>query len=418
MTARPGRARGVAGCGRPTFAAARRTDHVRWREADRAARPARLGRASGAPGDRGRSTRYFGVRRGAHALPRPASRSATARRRSPATPASSSCPATRSSCWPTAATRSRRDARRPTHGSSSRPIDLPARWPALVASVGARRVAVEAGFVSHAPLGAAGRRRAGRGARAGRGLGGGGPGDEGTRRRSSGSRAACAVADRALAALLPEIRAGRDRARARLRLEWLMRTGGAEALAFDVACLAGPEAALPHGSPGERPVRDGPGAALRLRGAGRRLPKRHDADAVRRRAGGARSRGLRARGTRPGGADRRAASGGRRRRPAAGRSRAATPPRGRSSKRPGMASSSATAPGHGIGLATHELPSLCTTAPRRRRSRRPTVFWVEPGRLPRGRDGRPDRGPGAGRCGAPAVRAADAFPARGHRRRG
>jgi Xaa-Pro aminopeptidase len=42
-----------------------------------------------------------------------------------------------------------------------------------------------------------------------------------------------------------------------LRLEWLMRTGGAEALAFDVACLAGPEAALPHGSPGDRPVLDG-----------------------------------------------------------------------------------------------------------------------------------------------------------------
>ena len=35
-----------------------------------------------------------------------------------------------------------------------------------------------------------------------------------------------------------------------------MRTGGAEALAFDVACLAGPEAALPHGSPGDRPVLD------------------------------------------------------------------------------------------------------------------------------------------------------------------
>ena len=42
-----------------------------------------------------------------------------------------------------------------------------------------------------------------------------------------------------------------------LRLEWLMRTGGAEALAFDVACLSGPEAALPHGSPGDRPVIDG-----------------------------------------------------------------------------------------------------------------------------------------------------------------
>src|SRR5439155_3076120 len=31
---------------------------------------------------------------------------------------------------------------------------------------------------------------------------------------------------------------------------------GAEALAFDVACLSGPEAALPHGSPGDRPVVD------------------------------------------------------------------------------------------------------------------------------------------------------------------
>jgi Xaa-Pro aminopeptidase len=39
-----------------------------------------------------------------------------------------------------------------------------------------------------------------------------------------------------------------------MRLEWLMRTGGAEALAFDVAVLAGPEAALPHGTPGDRPV--------------------------------------------------------------------------------------------------------------------------------------------------------------------
>jgi Xaa-Pro aminopeptidase len=36
-----------------------------------------------------------------------------------------------------------------------------------------------------------------------------------------------------------------------------MRTGGAEALAFEVACLAGPEAALPHGVPGDRPLRAG-----------------------------------------------------------------------------------------------------------------------------------------------------------------
>ncbi len=69
--------------------------------------------------------------------------------------------------------------------------------------------------------------------------------------------AACAVADRALASLLPEIRPGVTERDLALRLEWLMRTGGAECLAFDVACLAGPEAALPHGSPGDRPVIDG-----------------------------------------------------------------------------------------------------------------------------------------------------------------
>ena len=72
--------------------------------------------------------------------------------------------------------------------------------------------------------------------------------------RSNGSRAACAVADRALAALLPEIQPGLTEADIALRLEWRIRTGGAEALAFDVACLSGPEAALPHGAPGDRPI--------------------------------------------------------------------------------------------------------------------------------------------------------------------
>ena len=69
--------------------------------------------------------------------------------------------------------------------------------------------------------------------------------------------AACAVADRALATLLPEIGPGTTERALALRLEWLMRTSGAESLAFDVTCLAGPEAALPHGSPGDRPVRAG-----------------------------------------------------------------------------------------------------------------------------------------------------------------
>jgi len=134
--------------------------------------------------------------------------------------------------------------------------DLPGRWAELMASVGARRVAVEAGFVSHAlweRLAAAapevelvpieGWVEA----------------DRAVKEPAEIERiaAACAVADRALAALLPDIRAGVTEADLALRLEWLMRTGGAEALAFDVACLAGPEAALPHGAPGDRPVRDG-----------------------------------------------------------------------------------------------------------------------------------------------------------------
>lgn len=134
--------------------------------------------------------------------------------------------------------------------------DLPARWPELVASVGARRVAVEAGFVSQATWTR---------------LANAAPqvelvpvegwveADRAVKEPAELERvaAACAVADRALAGLLPEIRAGVTESELALRLEWLMRTRGAEALAFDVACLAGPEAALPHGAPGDRPVLDG-----------------------------------------------------------------------------------------------------------------------------------------------------------------
>jgi Xaa-Pro aminopeptidase len=69
--------------------------------------------------------------------------------------------------------------------------------------------------------------------------------------------AASAVADRALASLLPSIRPGVTEIELALDLEWRMRTAGADRLAFDVACLAGAEAALPHGSPGRRPVESG-----------------------------------------------------------------------------------------------------------------------------------------------------------------
>jgi Xaa-Pro aminopeptidase len=134
--------------------------------------------------------------------------------------------------------------------------DLPSRWPELMASVGVKRVGVEAGFVPHAVWGR---------------LAAAAPdvelvpiegwveADRAIKEPAEVERiaAACAVADRALAALLPEIRPGVTEADLALRLEWLIRTGGAEALAFDVACLAGPQAALPHGAPGDRPVIDG-----------------------------------------------------------------------------------------------------------------------------------------------------------------
>jgi len=135
--------------------------------------------------------------------------------------------------------------------------DLYERWPKLLADVGAeKRIAVEAGFVSHATW---------------QRLAAAAPNVElisvegwveeirQVKEPSEIERiaAASAVADAALTKLLPEIRAGKTEHELALDLEWAMRTSGAEALAFDVACLSGPNAALPHGLPGQRELRDG-----------------------------------------------------------------------------------------------------------------------------------------------------------------
>jgi Xaa-Pro aminopeptidase len=69
--------------------------------------------------------------------------------------------------------------------------------------------------------------------------------------------AACAIADGALEQTLPDIREGVSERDLALALEWRMRTAGADGLAFDVACLSGPRSALPHGSPGDRRVARG-----------------------------------------------------------------------------------------------------------------------------------------------------------------
>jgi Xaa-Pro aminopeptidase len=133
--------------------------------------------------------------------------------------------------------------------------DLPGSWSELLGAIGARRVAVEAAM-PHAlwqRLAAAapdielvpveGWLESWRATK--------------TLEEIERVAAACAVADRALATLLPEIRPGVSEVDLALRLEWLIRTGGAEALAFPVACLGGAQAALPHGAPGERPVAEG-----------------------------------------------------------------------------------------------------------------------------------------------------------------
>ncbi|MFI5262610.1 MAG: M24 family metallopeptidase [Candidatus Limnocylindrales bacterium] len=189
--------------------------------------------------------------------------------------------------------------------------------------------------------------------------------------------AACAVADVALGRLGPAIRPGVTEAQLALDLEWAMRTGGADALAFDVAVLAGAQAALPHGSPGDRPVRagqvllfdfgaqvagyrsdmtrtlfvGGPSTAdlalYELVAAAQQAAFSLLADAV-------------ARGVRPVGRDVDAAA------------RAVIAAAGHGDHfGHGL--------GHGIGLATHEVPSLGRQAAADAILPSPTVFSIEPG---------------------------------------
>src|SRR4051794_11959457 len=133
------------------------------------------------------------------------------------------------------------------------PRDLAQAWPSLMAAVGARRVGVEASLVPYGVW---------------RRLETAAPdvelvpvegwleADRATKEPSELERvaAACAVADRALAALLPSIRPGATEHDLALDLEWRMRTGGAETGAFDPTLLVGPNAAMPHGSPSSAEV--------------------------------------------------------------------------------------------------------------------------------------------------------------------
>jgi len=259
--------------------------------------------------------------------------------------------------------------------------DLAGRWRELLSGLrgvrgDVRRIGVEAGFVSHAMWQA---------------LAAAAPQvelvpAEGWVERLRATKesveleriaSACAVADAALERLLPAIRIGVTERDLALQLEWEMRTRGAEALAFDVACLSGPRAALPHGAPGSRQLEAGEvllfdfGAQVcgyrsdmtRTLFVGE--PRQRDVE-IYELVGRAQD----------------AAFAALDRALAAGDPPAARDIDGAARKiiaAAGHAEHFGHGLGHGIGLATHEAPSLGRSVPPDALLPSPTVFSVEPG---------------------------------------
>lgn len=349
-------------------------DHERWAEADRAARPGRLERVRARLEALGVEA-YFGVRR-------ENSRYLTGFRlgdgEEKVAGHSGQFLVGRGEVVVLADSRYTIQAAREAPGARIEDVgyDLPAAWPGLVASVGARRVAIEAGFVSHALW---------------RRLEAAAPevelvpvegwveSDRAIKEPAEIERiaAACAVADRALATLLPEIRPGVSERSLALRLEWLLRTGGAEAVAFEPTCLLGLDAAMPHGSPSDAIVERG---AVVLFDFGAQVDG-YRSDMTRTLfAGSPREQSLAVyelvASAQSAAIDQLTAALGAEEELPSGRdldalARGIIEADGRwPAYRHGL--------GHGIGLATHELPSLsrsATDAP----LLSPTVFSVEPG---------------------------------------
>ena len=324
---------------------------------------------------------------------------------------------TRSWSWPIRATRSRPAARRRRRGSSRPTATCPTAGRSSSASVGARRVGVEAGFVSHATW---------------ERLAAAAPdvelvpiegwveADRAVKEPAELERvaAACAVADRALATLLPEIRAGRHRGGARAPPGMAdadrRRRGARVRRRLPVRARGGPAARRPGRPAGRWTGRcccstSGPRSTGYRSDMTRTLfvgePAARDLERLR-----ARRRGPRRRRSTP----LEAAVRGR-----TGRCRAAgpwTPSPAPSSTMPATASTSATAPGTASASRRTRRPSL--GKPRgRHAAAQPDRLLGRARGLPRGRDGRPHRGPHRPRCRARAVERLTAFPTRGRRRR-
>jgi Xaa-Pro aminopeptidase len=229
-------------------------DHARWREAEREARPGRLKRLRERLATAGIDA-YLGLRR-EHMRYLTGFTLGEGEEKVAGT--SGHFLVTATDVVVLADSRYRIQARReaPDARIVDGPRDLAQAWVGLLESVGARRVAVEAAVLPHADW---------------RRLEAAAPtvehvpvdgwieADRATKEPAELERidAACAVADRALAALLPRIVPGARERDLALELEWVMRTGGAEAVAFEPTCLVGPNAALPHGAPSGDEVRAG-----------------------------------------------------------------------------------------------------------------------------------------------------------------
>ena len=258
----------------------------------------------------------------------------------------------------------------------STPNELGAIWRSLLSDVGARRVGVEASAISHelwellrdaAPevelVPVSGWVEADRAVK--------------TPSEVERIRAACGVADRSLASTLRRIKPGVTERELALELEWEMRTGGADALAFGIACLAGPNAALPHGSPSDREVQFGQVLLLDF-GA---MVAGYRSDMTRTLFVGdptARDLGIYevVAGAQQAALDLLARSARGERAVPSGREVDAVA-RGVIDAA-GHGDRFGHGTGHGIGLATHELPSLGRLAPETPLPS-PTVFSVEPG---------------------------------------
>ncbi|HEX5013704.1 MAG TPA: Xaa-Pro peptidase family protein [Candidatus Limnocylindrales bacterium] len=229
-------------------------DHARWAEADAAARPGRLERLRARFEEAGVEA-YFGTRR---ENSRYLTGFVLGDGEEKVAGHSGQFLVGQGEVVVIADSRYRIQAAREATGARVQDVgyDLPGAWAELVASAGAKRVAVEAGFVSHALW---------------RRLEAAAPdvelvpvegwveADRAIKEPAEIERiaASCAVADRALAALLPMIVPGATERSLALELEWKLRQGGAEAVAFDPTCLFGPNAAMPHGAPSDTALERG-----------------------------------------------------------------------------------------------------------------------------------------------------------------